>query len=314
MLFIKPRIVDGISSWFTSNGFPWAVLVIMLVFSTGLWHYTESVFIDMSLDRFNSRVENQKNLIVNHFNAYKLLLQSTARFIAANDTAYKINWPTYFSAFKQEKSLTGMQSMGFIPVDTSGNPILDSAVSDDYSELITTLAQAQDTAKLTLSPRLTHNKTQDKADFLFVFPVYRNNLMPASVELRRKSVTGFVYISFHVTSFIQGVFSGNEQSLDIELFDCIAAPEYLMFSSRNIAVTPRYASRKELNIGGQLWTLHILSKPEFEAGTVSYLPLVIRFGGIAVSLLLFFLLFLNIERQRTIRELIVKSAQKNIHV
>lgn len=91
--------------------------------------------------------------------------------------------------------------------------------------------------------------------------------------------------------------------------DGIAAPEYLMFSSRNIAVTPRYASRKELNIGGQLWTLHILSKPD-EAGTVSYLPLVIRFGGIAVSLLLFFLLFLNIERQRTIRELIVKSAQK----
>ena len=66
MLFIKPRIADGIRSWFTGNGFPWTILVIMLVFSTGLWHYTESVFIDMSLDRFNSRVENQKNLIVNH--------------------------------------------------------------------------------------------------------------------------------------------------------------------------------------------------------------------------------------------------------
>ena len=130
MLFIKPRIVDGISSWFTSNGFPWAVLVIMLVFSTGLWHYTESVFINMSLDRFNSRVENQKNLIVNHLNAYKLVLQSSARFIATNDTVYKINWPAYLSAFKQEKSLAGIQSMGFIPVDVSGNPILDSVVSD----------------------------------------------------------------------------------------------------------------------------------------------------------------------------------------
>ena len=314
MLFIKPRIVDGISSWFTSNGFPWAVLVIMLVFSTGLWHYTESVFINMSLDRFNSRVENQKNRIVNHLNAYKLLLQSTARFIATNDTAYKINWPTYLSAFKQEKSLAGIQSMGFIPVDASGNPILDSVVSDDDSELITTLAQAQDTAKLTLSPRLTHNKTQDRADFLFVFPVYRNNLMPASVAVRRQSVTGFVYISFHVTSFIQGVFSGYEQALDIELFDGVAAPEHLMFSSRNIAVTPRYASRKELNIGGRLWTLHILSKPEFEASTVSYLPLVIRFSGLGLGLLLFFLLFLNIERQKTIQVLTLKSEQKHTDV
>jgi len=313
MLFIKPRISDGIRSWFTSNGFPWTILVIMLIFSTGLWHYTESVFINMSLDRFNSRVENQKNLIVNHLNAYKLLLQSTAHFIAMNDIAYKINWSTYLSAIKQEKSLSGIQSMGFIPVDAAGNPILGSVVSDDYSELITTLAQAQDTAKITLSPRLTHNKTQDKADFLFVFPVYRNNLTPSAVDIRRKSISGFLYIVFHVTSFIQGVYSGNEQDIDIELFDGVATPENLMFSSRNIAVTPRYASRKELNIGGRFWTLHILSKPEFEASTVSYLPLVIRFGGIGVSLLLFFLLFLNIERQRKIQEL-MKSAQKPTHV
>lgn len=314
MLFIKPRIVDGIRSWFTSNGFPWAVLIIMLIFSTGLWHYSESVFINMSLDRFNSRVENQKNLIVNHLNAYKLLLQSSARFIATNDTVYKINWPAYLSAFKQEKSLAGIQSMGFIPVDVSGNPILDSVASDHYSELITTFPQAQDTAKFTLSPRLTHNKTQDKTDFLFVFPVYRNNLMPSSVEVRRKSVTGFVYISFHVTSFMQGVFSGNAQELDFELFDGVAAPDNLMFSSRNIAITPRYASRKELNIGGQLWTLTILSKPEFEASTVSYLPLVIRFSGLGLGLLLFFLLFLNIERQKMIQVLILKSEQTHTDV
>lgn len=314
MLFIKPRIADGIRSWFTSNGFPWAVLIIMLIFSTGLWHYSESVFINMSLDRFNSRVENQKNRIVNHLNAYKLLLQSSARFIATNDMVYKINWPAYLSAFKQEKSLAGIQSMGFIPVNASGNPILDSVISDHYSELITTFAQAQDTAKFTLSPRLTRNKTQDRADFLFVFPVYRNNLMPASVEVRRKSVTGFVYISFHVTSFMQGVFSGNAQELDFELFDGVAAPEHLMFSSRNIAITPRYASRKELNIGGQLWTLNILSKPEFEASTVSYLPLVIRFSGLGLGLLLFFLLFLNIERQKTIQVLTLKSEQTHTDV
>jgi hypothetical protein len=52
-------------------------------------------------------------------------------------------------------------------------------------------------------------------------------------------------------SVVSDDYSDNEEVLDIELFDGIAAPENLMFSSRNIAVTPRYASRKELNIGGR---------------------------------------------------------------
>ena len=215
------------------------------------------------------------------------------------------------NTFKTEVNVTGDKVEGLL---YQTKTYVDSVVSDDDSELITTLAQAQDTAKFTLSPRLTHNKTQDKTDFLFVFPVYRNNLMPSSVEVRRKSVTGFVYISFHVTSFMQGVFSGNAQELDFELFDGVAAPEHLMFSSRNIAITPRYASRKELNIGGQLWTLNILSKPEFEASTVSYLPLVIRFSGLGLGLLLFFLLFLNIERQKMIQVLILKSEQTHTDV
>ena len=70
------------------------MLVLLLTFTTGLWHYSESVFVHMSLDRFKIRVENQNNLIVNHLHTYKLVLQSTSVLLSTGEEFHQMNWST----------------------------------------------------------------------------------------------------------------------------------------------------------------------------------------------------------------------------
>lgn len=315
MLLIKPQMENS-KRWLTSNGFPWTILVILLTVSTGFWYYSESVFINLSLDRFHSRVENQKNQIVEHINDYKLVLQNIASLLDANEIIANINWQRYISTLKQEIELAGIQSMGFIAVDISGQPVVGDSIADTYPELLSSLIQAQISAKMALIPsaHIYGNEKQDKSDYLFVFPIYRNHTIPTVVDVRRKSVVGFVFLTFQVKAFMQGLSPDMDPELDIELFAGAAEPKHLLFFSRRIAAPPRYASRKELVIGGQIWTIYFLSKPEFEASALNHMPIMIHYAGLTMSLLVFFLLFLNIERQRTIQALKIKSEQSHIDV
>lgn len=310
MLLIKPQVTNSLRNVFFSKAFPWFMLVLLLTFTTGLWHYSESVFVHMSLDRFKMRVENQNNLIVNHLHTYKLVLQSTSVLLSTGEAFHQVNWSTYISELKKDKFLPGFKSVGFIPASVSGDPMLEKQLTYDKTELINIFMQAKNTAAFTLSSDLL-NRENNQTEFILILPVYQKHISLPLIEGHHDLPSGFLYISFQLTPLIQEISHDNDQDIAIEIFDKTAGSEKLIFSSRNNLTTSRYASRKELVIGGRIWVVYFLSKPHFDESTISLIPSMIRFGGLGFSLLLFSLLLWNIEQRERLQA--IRKASDTSH-
>ncbi len=346
---IKTPVLQRIRSWLSGNGFPWIILIFMLTLTTGLWQYSEIQFINLSLDRFQSRAEKHKNVIVNRLQNYIQALHGAAGLFAADDDVTRKDWHEYVKSLNAEKLLPGIQGVGVIEIVYKKNkyqhetavradgisyysihPVTDhdplSSVVylepfsghnirmlgyDMYSDPIlrSSMEQARDSGKITLSRRVRSAQVlnnKEQPDFLLYLPVYRNNEQLNTVAARRRALLGFVYIPFRADDFMKSIFAGQARDVEIDLFDGRATPENLLYSSGENNRATRYATKKELSIDGHIWTVHFRSSSEFEASTVNQLPSIIRFGGMALDLLLFFLLFLNIQRMRNIRELTVR--------
>ena len=134
---------------------------------------------------------------------------------------------------------------------------------------------------------------------------------PCLIDGHHDFPSGFLYISFQLTPLIQEISHDNDQDIAIEIFDKTAGSEKLIFSSRNNLTTSRYASRKELVIGGRIWVVYFLSKPHFDESTISLIPSMIRFGGLGFSLLLFSLLLWNIEQRERLQA--IRKASDTSH-
>lgn len=312
---IKTPVLQWIRSCFSGKGFPWFVLVFMLTATTGLWQYTEITLINQSLDRFHARVETQKNAIVNRLNDYIQALHAAAGLFVADDDVTRADWHDYVNTLKPERYLSGSQ--GLRAQDPSGKVVYLAPPGDtsvrlpaDNPVLRQAMEQARDSGQITLSHRLTSGLTTDRKeqpDFVLYLAMYRPHEPINTVAARRRALRGFVYIPFRATEFMQSVLSEQiKHDVVIELFDGKPVRGNLLYASAQDRPETRYATERELSVDGHIWTLHFRSTPEFEASTVSRLPQIIRFGGMTLDLLLFFVLVINRDRQRTIRELTLR--------
>ena len=316
---IKTPVLQWLRSCFSGKGFPWFVLICMLTVTTGLWQYTEITLINQSLDRFHSRVDKQKNSIVNRLQDYIQALHAAAGLFAADDDVTRANWHDYVSALKPERYLPGTRGFGvqdplskvvFIesPGDAGGRTPGDNLNSAPV--LRSAMDQARDSGQITLSRRITSGLTTDakeQPDFVLYLAIYNPHEPANTVAARRGALRGFIYIPFRAVEFMQSVLAEQvNRDVVINLFDGKPVRENRLYSSAQDRPETRYATERELSVDGHIWTLQFRSSPEFEASTVSRLPLIIRFGGMALDLILFFVLFINTNRLRTIRELTVR--------
>ena len=322
---IKTPVLQWIRSCFSGKGFPWLVLVFMLTATTGLWQYAEITLINQSLDRFHARVETQKNSIVNRLHDYIQALHATDGLFAADDDVTRADWHAYVNTLNPERYLSGSRGLGardplgkvvyLVPL---GNASVRIPADDPV--LRQAMEQARDSGQITLSRRLTTGPTTDgltadkkeQPDFVLYLAMYRPHEPIKTVADRRRALRGFVYIPFRATEFMQSVLTEQlSQDVTIELFDGQPVRENLLYASAQSNPETRYATERELSVDGHIWTLHFRSTPEFEARTISQLPQIIRFGGMALDLLLFFVLIISRDRLRTLRELSIILEQSD---
>lgn len=308
---IKAPVLQWLRSCFSGKGFPWFVLVCMLTATTGLWQYAEITLINQSLDRFHSRVEKQKTGIVNRLQDYIQALHATAGLFATADEVTRASWHDYVSTLKPERYLAGSRGLGI--QDPLGKVVFIEPPGDHLNAdpvLRMAMEQARDSGQITLSRRITSGLTTDAlepADFVLYLAIYQQREPVDTMAARRRALLGFAYIPFRAAEFMQSVLAEQvNRDVLIELFDGKPARENRLYSSVQGDPASRYATERELAIDGHIWTLHFRSTPEFDDSTVSRLPLFIRFGGMALDLLLFVVLFINSNRLRTIRELTVR--------
>ncbi|MFZ6847006.1 CHASE domain-containing protein [Undibacterium sp. RuRC25W] len=156
------------------------------------------------------------------------------------------------------------------------------------------LDQARDTGEPALTglvKLLQEGKDGNQAGFLLFIPIYKNGLPRGSVEERRESLLGYVYSPFRVEDMMRNVLVNVDSSVGVEVFDGKEIDnKNLLFSSvqNNNGVSPRYVSSRQMDFEGKSWTLRFTSLPTFEALSNNVISHMIFAAGIAVTILLTF--------------------------
>lgn len=174
------------------------------------------------------------------------------------------------------------------------------------------MERARDTGQPALSKKVTlvqETVSGVQPGFLIYFPVYDSALPRDTVAARRAALIGFVYSPFRSFDLIEGTFNVPGQIVEVELFDGEPARENLLYASMDAGRTARHVTDMTLDLGGHTWVARFRSSARLEASTQSSQPQLILFGGLALDLLLFSVLYMNARHRRKMREAATRLEQ-----
>lgn len=122
-------------------------------------------------------------------------------------------------------------------------------------------------------------------------PIYRKGLALDTVEQRQRALEGFVFGQFRAGDLMQRII-GEERGVALTVHDGkAAAPESLLYSNIAGGHVPRYRWDAELPILGQVWSLRMVSTPQFEETIDRDTARLVLLGGSAMHLLLLAMLW-----------------------
>ncbi|HEY0455399.1 MAG TPA: CHASE domain-containing protein, partial [Verrucomicrobiae bacterium] len=167
---------------------------------------------------------------------------------------------------------------------------------DMFSEPNRRLAmeQARDTGQPATSGKVTlvqeEFATSKQAGFLMYLPVYRGGVTPKTVQERRASLLGFIYIPLRADDFFSHIFQGDPQRLvHLEVFDGRQHGQAARLHRTGAppSASPQFTQLRVLEAAGRPWTLSFTTTPLFEkSSTRTWVPWIS-----AVGLLMSFALF-----------------------
>jgi CHASE1-domain containing sensor protein len=136
------------------------------------------------------------------------------------------------------------------------------------------MVRARDTGSAALSGKVTLLQETEKdvqAGFLMYLPVYRKGEVPITPEQRRETLTGYVYSTFRMNDFMQGLLKEKREYVELQIFDGDEPlKEALLYPSGNMNVLSRSdhehfaTSQSILEYAGRRWLLVFKSSPYFE--------------------------------------------------
>ncbi len=193
------------------------------------------------------------------------------------------------------------------PLDSKNSQVIGYDMSTEIKRR-EALDRARDTgnpaatAKVTLLQEIDQDK---QAGFLIYLPVYKNGLMPSSIQERKENLDGFIYSPFRAGNFLEEIQQiASVSNIGIAIYDGEINPENLLAQTSTIEspqLTGRigenqfyasgyyenYLTESDLQVAGRNWKIRYFALPVFDKqSTVGWTPLIF-FSGIAFSILLF---------------------------
>ncbi|MDO8301438.1 EAL domain-containing protein [Lacisediminimonas sp.] len=192
--------------------------------------------------------------------------------------------PVYTAVTRIEPfSETNRRALGF---DMFSEPLRRAAME-----------QARDTGRAAITAKLRliqENDSDQQAGIVMYLPIYRQWMPVDSVEQRRASHSGWVYVPFRINNLMTGL-GANTGEVDIRLFDGLSVAQQNKMFDSDASRSERDAmmqSIETLSIAGRTWTIEVDSRPDIEAVINSGKPVYIATAGMIGSVLLSLLIFL----------------------
>lgn len=139
--------------------------------------------------------------------------------------------------------------------------------------------------------------------FVVYMPVYRKGEPTRTITQRRSALQGFVVGSFRMDGLLKSTFGGTfDPTLDFEVYDGGETDESsLLYDDDGVRragmaqqVTD-YQKSSRIEVAGREWTLFFSALPGFERGGSNRLPLFVLLSGLAISLLLFSIIWMLVR-------------------
>ncbi|MHB9070258.1 MAG: CHASE domain-containing protein [Sedimentisphaerales bacterium] len=184
---------------------------------------------------------------------------------------------------------------------------------DMFSEAVrrTAMERARDTGLAAMSGKVLlvqETKTDVQNGFLMYVPVYKRGLPSSNVQERKSALLGYVYSPYRIRDIMGGIFSGQLQDIDLEIYDGadISEKSLLYDTDENhdaIALNKGrlFRDKKIIDIHQHQWTLYFSSLPLFDASQETRLPLSILLFGCVISVLTFIIIWTQERSQQKIR-------------
>ncbi|MEI7430575.1 MAG: CHASE domain-containing protein, partial [Betaproteobacteria bacterium] len=187
------------------------------------------------------------------------------------------------------------------------------------------ILRSRDTGSVAISSKLTlaQDAGEDVPGFVMYVPMYRNAAAQVSEAERRASFSGWIDAPVRMRSFMARALPGENTDVDFEIFDGTQmSAETLLFDSddshRFAKQVPSGAIKlvKQIQFGGQTWTIFMLALPGFGGAATRQEPLLIGSIGILFGLVLSGALFLGIfmlRRRALLVQAIVRQEQRSLN-
>lgn len=173
-------------------------------------------------------------------------------------------------------------------------PVLSSTLGYDLgleSTRRATLEIARDSGKPAITSKVA--LIQDavaQPSIIMSVPVYRAGAPHATLEERRANIVGWVNASFRVAQLMDILFTDKSNLYTFSIYEGNATPENLLYQAPNqppADYTPSLTEKLALQFGGRGWVIHFSSLPAFDRQSSGRAALLVLFGGLLASLLLF---------------------------
>jgi two-component sensor histidine kinase len=137
--------------------------------------------------------------------------------------------------------------------------------------------------------RLVQNASHDdQPGFLLYLAVFRSP--DTGPTLEGTYPIGFIYSPLRVNDLIRGILGHGPPDLDYTLSEPGAAPFFDSRPRELDRARPELTRDSKLAMGGQTWTLHFESRPNFGSWVSRDEPASVLLAGVVINLLLFFIL------------------------
>ncbi len=301
-------------------------VVLPIVLTLSAWNAARDDAAKEARLRFEFRAAQMEAAITGRMANYEQVLRGAAGLFDASISIERSEWRSYYNALMLDAYYPGIQGMGYAQyfshpayIDfvarVRGEGFPDFVITppgqreryapilylepfsgrnlrafgyDMYSE--TVRRDAMDRAMHTGSASITGKVTlvqetgaDVQAGFLMYKPVYRE----APAVPGQAVPQGFVYAVFRAGDLIKGVL-GEERDIGIAIHDGSTLDRgALLYESRGITGRqPLFSTTSSVVLHDHIWTLRLVSLPEFEATVDKDKPRLVLLGGLAIGLLL----------------------------
>ncbi|MEW6302432.1 MAG: PAS domain S-box protein [Verrucomicrobiota bacterium] len=332
-------------------GAAFLILLISLLPAGVVYHRVRENVTEREQIRFDSAVRAAQRSIEVRIRSY-LSGMFRLSVPHPNDPAERARWEAYFDGLKLEERFPGLAGVAYAPrvsaegreafemkAQTAGMagfrveapagrtnylPVVYAEAAKGVNALEAgldlqgdaewsrTLARALQSGRAEFTGKITLGGQPEQAGFGILSVVYRDDIIPKTIEERHQSFAGCVVTMFRVDQFFTDVL-GQEQDrfLHFAVFDGAGSEDRdLIFSHSTLqgsTLDQKQArgqsngdlvSLRQIRVGDHLWTLLFATTPAFEQAGERHLPWLVLVGSIAVSGALFGVALTQVRARR----------------